>query len=63
MANYKEIKDLIQLRHKIIHPTKDDLKLPIYKIIDACSHSFAFIKDIESEFVQSGRQPICDDPW
>lgn len=63
VADYDKIKDLIQLRHRIIHPTKDKLCIPMNRVIEACSHSFQFIKNVESKFVQSGRQPICEDPW
>jgi hypothetical protein len=63
VADYDKVKNLIKLRHRIIHPTKDELCIPIYSVREACSCSFQFIKNVESKFILSGRQPICDDPW
>ena len=63
IADYDKISEMIQLRHKIVHPTEDNLNIPIYRVIEACSCSFQFIKSVESKFIRSGRQPICDDPW
>ena len=63
IVDYDKISEMIQLRHKIVHPTEDNLNIPIYRVIEACSCSFQFIKSVESKFIRSGRQPICDDPW
>lgn len=63
IAVYDKIADLIKLRHRIIHPTKENLCIPIHRVVEACSNSFQFIKDVESKFIQSGGQPIYNDPW